>query len=70
MGGGGKGGSGKGGEEMITFDKLKAITRELGEKISDDEIWDMIKFADTGMSKRERGTGSERRRGREERRRI
>lgn len=34
--------------ENITFDKLKAIAKELGEKISDDELWDMIRFADTG----------------------
>lgn len=36
--------------DLITFEKLKTIARELGEKISDDELWEMIKFADTGTS--------------------
>lgn len=34
--------------DTITFQKLKSVAQELGEKISDEEVLEMIKFAGTG----------------------
>jgi Ca2+-binding EF-hand superfamily protein len=31
---------------MITFEKLKQVARSVGEKLTDDELWEMILEAD------------------------
>ena len=36
------------GENRITFEKLKSVAQELGEKITDQELRDMISEADRG----------------------
>lgn len=44
--GGGAGTTGDGGEGKISFEDLRSVARELGESMSDEELYEMIREAD------------------------